>query len=239
MGKHEIISMFGATSFGALWQPISLGVTIFGIGVIFGNLFNLPVERYVPFLCVGMILWQTITSVSNECADACNGQKIDNTPYKLLLIYPIRVCFKHLFLTLLNLSVFVIVALIFSIKFSALQLAAFAFGALAFFLTILATGVMLSLLGAFFKDLSNIVRNLLNLFFFLTPIMWEPSNLEYKWVFLLNPLYHLIEAVRGPLLNWESFSLIPLVSVSLSSVLGITLAVVAWSGFAWLIPYKQ
>ena len=50
MGKHEIISMFGATSFGAMWQPISLGVTIFGIGVIFGNLFNLPVERYVPFL---------------------------------------------------------------------------------------------------------------------------------------------------------------------------------------------
>ena len=31
MGKHETVGMFGATAFGALWQPFSLGVQIFGI----------------------------------------------------------------------------------------------------------------------------------------------------------------------------------------------------------------
>ena len=123
-----------------------------------------------------MILWQTITSVSNECADACNGQKIDNTPYKLLLIYPIRVCFKHLFLTLLNFSVFVIVALIFSIKFFCSTVGSICIWSISIFLNYFSSRRDAILLGAFFKDLSNIVRNLLNLFSFLTPVMWEPSN---------------------------------------------------------------
>lgn len=239
MGKHEIISMFGATAFGALWQPISLGVTIFGIGVIFGNLFNLPVDRYVPFLCVGMILWQAITSICNEASDCLNSPNINHTPYYLLVIYPIRVCFKHLFLLFLNLSIFAVVAIIFDLDFGVAQLLLFALGIGLFSWIMVFASITLALIGAIYKDTSNVIKNLLNFGFFVTPIMWEPASLDYRWVFNYNPLFHLIEIVRMPLLSWQSIDYTSFMTISISGMVLSTATLIMWSGFCWLIPYRQ
>jgi lipopolysaccharide transport system permease protein len=206
LGKHEMISMFGATSLGSLWQPISLGVTVFGIGVIFGQLFSLPLERYLPFLCIGMIQWQFLTSVFNEMSCVFSiGTAHKDTRYDELIIFPLRIWSKHLFQMLFNLTILIIVLSCFQIGVDTGQFFVCLLGLMVFSILVLHIGLIFCLVGAFYTDFANIVRNFFQLMFFVTPVMWQPNNLKYSYVFELNPLYHLIEMVRSPLLNWEEF----------------------------------
>jgi ABC-type polysaccharide/polyol phosphate export permease len=72
-------------------------------------------------------------------------------------------------------------------------------------------GVTLGVLCARFRDIPPIVTNLIQVVFFFTPVMWSPEILkERAWVAEYNPLYHLIETVRAPIIgrpiHWESWA---------------------------------
>jgi lipopolysaccharide transport system permease protein len=61
------------------------------------------------------------------------------------------------------------------------------------------------LLGAFcarFRDIPPIVASIMQISFFVTPIMWQPQQLGAKgWWLPLNPFDALLEVVRAPLLG--------------------------------------
>ena len=55
-----------------------------------------------------------------------------------------------------------------------------------------------------FRDLGQIVANLLQIAFYVTPIIWMPSALSKRSDLLIlepNPVYHLMEIVRAPILG--------------------------------------
>ena len=74
-----------------------------------------------------------------------------------------------------------------------------------------------------FRDLTQIVASLLQIFFYLTPIIWLPSLLPEKTSMMVltgNPFFHLIEVVRAPLLNQ--------VPTSLNWIFTIVFAILGW-----------
>ena len=72
----------------------------------------------------------------------------------------------------------------------------------------LALTLLLGGLCARFRDIMPIVNSLMQIAFFVTPVIWKPSQLGSYQVYLpLNPLYHLLEVVRGPMLG-DSVSLL-------------------------------
>lgn len=88
-------------------------------------------------------------------------------------------------------------------------------------IVILATpGVMLlvGLLSLRFPDLKVLIAFAMRLLFFVTPIMWHADLMGPSgWVSDINPLYHILEIVRAPLLgNLPSFT-----SVAVSAATGI------------------
>lgn len=63
-------------------------------------------------------------------------------------------------------------------------------------------GLLLSSVCARFRDIPEIIRNIIQLMFFITPIFWEPSMLPERAVLVdANPFFHLIEVIRAPLLG--------------------------------------
>ncbi len=53
-----------------------------------------------------------------------------------------------------------------------------------------------------FRDVSQVISNIIQIAFFLTPIIWQPSQGRVSQEFiLLNPFYHMIELLRAPLLG--------------------------------------
>ena len=63
--------------------------------------------------------------------------------------------------------------------------------------------LLLGLLGARFRDITQIVSNVLQLLFFLTPIFWPLASLapEHAGLIALNPVFAFIDIIRSPLLG--------------------------------------
>ena len=51
-------------------------------------------------------------------------------------------------------------------------------------------------------DIPLIITNLVQVAFFLTPVMWPPHMLgRHVWILNFNPFYHFLEIVRAPILG--------------------------------------
>ena len=56
-----------------------------------------------------------------------------------------------------------------------------------------------------YRDTPPIVSSLIQVFFYLTPIIWMPNAVNARvstWIVNTNPAYHLLELVRGPILGY-------------------------------------
>jgi lipopolysaccharide transport system permease protein len=79
--------------------------------------------------------------------------------------------------------------------------------------------MFLGMLCLRFRDMVPLVSNLVQIAFFLTPVMWRKEMLgRYQWAADFNPLYHFLEVVRAPLLGAQPSA------ASWAWVLGVTLA---------------
>src|SRR5438552_2740904 len=75
-------------------------------------------------------------------------------------------------------------------------------GLVMFAAAVLMAAIPVAILCTRFRDLPLIVTNVLQVIFFATPIMWRPEVLmNFRWVADYNPLAHLIDIVRLPLLG--------------------------------------
>jgi ABC-2 type transport system permease protein/lipopolysaccharide transport system permease protein len=78
--------------------------------------------------------------------------------------------------------------------------------------------VLIGMVSARFRDIPQLIASVVQILFFITPIMWKPELLQQRAYFAyLNPLYQMIELVRAPLLGMA-----PTLQAYLA-VLGITL----------------
>ena len=58
------------------------------------------------------------------------------------------------------------------------------------------------MVSARFRDVPQLINSVVQIVFFVTPIMWKPELLRNAtYIAELNPFYHLIEIVRAPLLG--------------------------------------
>jgi ABC-type polysaccharide/polyol phosphate export permease len=76
-------------------------------------------------------------------------------------------------------------------------------GLLLIYLNGLTYGLTLAMLGARFRDISQIIKSLIQVVFFVTPVMWSPDILPpaKRFIATLNPFYAFIEFIRDPLIG--------------------------------------
>jgi lipopolysaccharide transport system permease protein len=75
-------------------------------------------------------------------------------------------------------------------------------GLLLIGVNLFAAALLLGMLCARFRDIGPIVGSVMQIAFFLTPVLWKPALLQRAadWM-ALNPFYALLETVRGPLVE--------------------------------------
>lgn len=213
LGMQDIRQRYRRSSLGPFWITISMGVLIGALGLVFGNLFAAPMKEFLPFLTIGLILWMLITTTLNE---GCTGFTAAEAMIKQislpLFTHMLRVLWRNLIIFVHNIVIFPLVLLIFWVPLKATALLAI----VGLALLLLNLSWMSLILGVFctrFRDVPQIISNLLQVFFYLTPIIWMPQLLPKRASILLlnaNPFFHLIEIVRAPLLgtfpsalNWQ------------------------------------
>ena len=84
-----------------------------------------------------------------------------------------------------------------------------------------ALSIVLGMVCARFRDIPPIVASVMQIAFFVSPIIWKPELLSGvgREFLPLNPFYTLLEVVRGPLLNQVPGGLIWLSACGWSLVL--------------------
>jgi ABC-type polysaccharide/polyol phosphate export permease len=99
------------------------------------------------------------------------------------------------------------------------------------------SGMALAILCVRFRDIAQIVSSVIQLLFFLTPIMWPVDMLgDRRELADFNILYHLIQIVRAPLLG-ESGALLSWIAVCGTGLVGGALAFGLFVRFRGRISY--
>lgn len=204
LGWQDVKQRYRRSALGPFWLTISMGVMIGTIGLVFGHIFKAPMAEYLPFLAIGMILWTFITSVTNEgCLGFVSAEGVIKQMPLPLALHIARVVWRNIIILGHNLLIVPILFLLMgkTLTWSAIFVVPGSFVLIA---NVAWMALMLGVICTRYRDMPQIVMSLIQVIYFLTPIIWMPAQLSERASFFLlslNPAYHTIELVRAPLLG--------------------------------------
>lgn len=203
LGVSDIRLRYKRSRFGQFWITLSMAFFVAGIGAVYGGLFHQDVHQYIPYLAVNMTIWTLIqTSISESCQAF-----IEAAPYLRQEALPkstfiMRVMVRNLMAFGHNVIIIPLVFILFQYRPSFVALLAIP-GLLLVLAGVFMASIILALLCTRFRDMPQIIGNLLQLAFFVTPIMWHIEQLGTKafYVEVLNPFAAFLRVVSEPLLG--------------------------------------
>lgn len=202
LGVLDILLKYRRSIIGPWWASITSAVLIVTLSFLWSKIFNLSIQHYVPYFTIGYIIWLFFSSmVLESCTILIENSSIIKQTNIPIPSYIIRNLSKNSILLLHNSVVLIIVCFLYldiELKNVILSIG----GLLALLLITFNISIIVAIISSRYNDFSQLIINLIQVTFFLTPIIWEPSFLKDKiWVTDLNPLFHWIEIIRGPLLQ--------------------------------------
>jgi ABC-type polysaccharide/polyol phosphate export permease len=217
LGWDDIRQRYRRSVLGPFWITLSMGVFILLLGVIYARLFHIGIASYLPFLSIGYILWGFISQTTNEsCRAFQEGERVIKQIKLPYTVYVLRVVWRNFIVFFHTIVIFVPVAIIFQVNPGWAGLLVLPGLALVYINQVWVTFV-LAILGTRYRDLVPIVATVVQIMLFVTPIMWPITALgDATIIAYINPLYHLIEVVRAPMLGMAPHPLSWVVAVSMA-----------------------
>ncbi len=205
LGWNDIKQRYRRSVLGPFWITLSVGVFILVLGVIYSKIFKVDLENYMPFLALGYVLWSFISqTVIESCGAFQEGERIIKQirlPYSM---YVFRVVWRNFLVLMHTIVIFVPIAIIFSVKPGLGAVLAIP-GLILLYVNLLWVSVVLSILCARYRDLLQIVATCVQIMLFATPIMWPVETLGPAHIIAeINPLFHVLDIVRAPLLGKQT-----------------------------------
>jgi ABC-2 type transport system permease protein len=207
---QDIRQRYRRSVLGPIWITISMAVTAVALGVLYAGLFQNDLSVQLPYILVGFIVWAFISGCISEGSEVfiANEGLIKQLPAPLS-IHIYRLVWRQVLFFLHNLIVYAVMLVIFPQQLGWASLTVFPA------LVLLAVNgawvaLLLGIVTTRFRDLSPITQSLVQLLFFLTPIVWiyedllnNPAVAGRARLVEFNPLLHFIAIVRQPLLGQE------------------------------------
>lgn len=204
LGWQDVRQRYRRSALGPFWLTISMGIMIGTIGLVFGEIFKTPLTEFLPFLAAGMILWSFIAAVVTEgCASFIAAEGIIKQLPIPLFVHVLRMIWRNILILGHNVVIFPLVLFAVGRSLSWMALVSIP-GFVLVVVNLTWLSLLLSVFCARYRDLPQIVANVLQVLFYLTPIMWMPASLPNRagmYLLNFNPVYHVISVARSPLLG--------------------------------------
>jgi homopolymeric O-antigen transport system permease protein len=212
LGWQDIRQRYRRSVLGPIWISISMAVTAVALGILYAGLFGNDLAVQLPNILVGFIVWGFISGCILEGAEVfiANVGLITHLPAPLS-VHVYRLVWRQALFFVHNLVVYAVMLVVFPQPLTWTDLAA-----IPAFLLLVVNGVWVALfLGIVttrFRDLTPITQSIVQLMFFLTPIVWiyqdflnspNPTIAERARLAELNPFLHFVEIVRRPMLGQD------------------------------------
>ncbi len=228
----DIRNRYRGSVLGPFWLTLSTGLMLAGLGILYSALMHETLRSYLPFLSVSLIVWNVVNQIVLDATTSLISAEgmIRQLPLPYTT-HALRCVFRNVIIAAHNLPLILIVMVICRVVPGPGVVLMFA-GLAILAVNAFAAALLLGMLCARFRDLGQIVASVMQLAFFMTPILWKPTSLGARAVWLdFDPFYVIMQVVRGPLLGSGAPPLIWL------SALGFTAAFCALS-FAFFVRFR-
>lgn len=223
----EFKTRYAGTAGGFVWSlilPLTMAMIywyVFAIGLRSQGPDDMPFILW--FMC-GFIPWTAFneTVMNNVTSIVKNANLVKNLLFPVEILPMINLIVSQLthfvFLTIL---VILLYCYNIGLDMYSLQIIYYFFALLIFSLGI---SMLLSSLNVYYRDLSLALNVIMNIWFWITPIVWPPNLLSNHAKFILqcNPIYYIVNGYRESFLYhhffWESpsaFSIFWIINISL------------------------
>lgn len=204
LGWSDIVKQYRRSFIGPVWITLNSAFFIVAFGLVGAQLFKLPIEEYLPYFCAGQVIFTFLSSlITDGCLTYISADAfLKQTPYPKIA-FVLRVIWRNLIMLAHNMVV-VLGVLAWSGHITAVAWPAFLAALVATLAIAVPTVAIVGALSARFRDIPMIVTSIIQISFFITPVMWRPDQLTERaklWIVTLNPLAALLEILRAPLLG--------------------------------------
>ena len=203
LGWFDIRLRYRGSVLGPFWLTLSTAVMVVALGILYSALFKMELHDYLPFLAISLVLWNTLGGLVGEaCTCFLQAEGMIRSVRMPYVLYAERVLVRNVIVLLHNTLVIVAVWAWFDTWPGVAALGAIP-GLALWLVDGIAACLLLGALCARFRDIPPIIGSIMQIAFFVSPIIWKPELLkpESQTLLPLNPFFSLLEVVRGPFLN--------------------------------------
>lgn len=203
LGLNDIRQRYRRSSLGQFWITLSMAAFIGAIGIVYSVLFNTPIQEYLPYLAVNMIVWTLISVLFNEgCSVFTQSESYIRQERLPKTIFLMRLLVRNVLVFGHNALIIPVVFLLFRVPVSWTALLAIP-GLLIVLVNGFLAALFLGIVCTRFRDLPQIVANVVQIAFFVTPVMWQRQQITGRHAYVLefNPFASHLSVVADPLLG--------------------------------------
>lgn len=202
LATHDVGSRYRGSILGPFWITLSMGLMVLGIGFLYASLFNAPIETFLPYVALGIVFFGVMTGIITE---GCETFVLASGMLSQTSLPMFTFVWRTVFRNLINLAhhlVIVVGMLVYFGQWREANPALAAVGILLMVVNAAWLSMLVGIISARFRDIPQIVMSVMQFAIFMTPVFWLPGRFgEHQAVLDWNPFYHLLQAVRAPLLG--------------------------------------
>lgn len=202
LGWLDIRLRYRGSVLGPFWLTLSTGIMVAALGYLYAGIFHTDIHSYLPFLALSIVLWTFLSTVISEgCLAFTEAEGVIRAVRMPYFVFAFRILVRNMLVLAHNVVVIVAVFVLFEI-WPGWHLLLTIPGLILWCIDSIAIVLLLGGFCARFRDIPPIVASVVQIAFFVTPVLWQPKQLGTGARLLpLNPFYDLLDVVRAPLLG--------------------------------------
>jgi lipopolysaccharide transport system permease protein len=202
LAKFDILKRYKRSFLGPWWITLTMAFLILALAILYSQLFKLDFKNYLLYLSINLAIW---TFMRDSILESCQAL-IEAKPFLLnekwnVLIFSFRIVYKNFIIFLHNIIIFIFLAIAYLNQFSLVNIITSIAVLIFLFLFLLPVCILCSIINARFRDFYMVMSNIMQLLFFLSPILFTKQLLEsYDWLIYINPIALFLLLINEPIL---------------------------------------
>lgn len=201
---RDLRSKYRRSLLGVLWSiitPLMLSVII---GTVYAVLFHRDIKVWIPMLFAGLNPWSFIRSSAEQGTNAFIGAEGYLKQLRVQpQVFPLRTVCVNFINLLYGIMAFYVLYLILQPQNFGPEMLMVIPGLVIVFIFSWGFAQISAVINLFIRDYQPLQSLVMQAFFYLTPIMYQPSQLGGKLtvIYNYNPFYYILNVVKQPLLG--------------------------------------
>ena len=206
--KKDIKLKYRNSFLGIIWSMLNPLLIMVVLTFVFSNVFRNSIPNFPVYCLIGRLIYGFFSQSTNQCMKVIvRKSALIKKVYIPKSLYLLSNAISTFIIFLISLIPLIIVMIVTKVEIQWMIILAI-YPIIAIFMISLGTGLILSTLNVFFRDVEHLYSVILMVVMYMSAIFYSPTIIspEKLYILKLNPLYSVISVCRDCLLYGEIIS---------------------------------